>query len=422
MTSRTNLLLFIVSGLFLAALVSRQSALALLALPFLFFLGAGLLSFSGDAMLQVTRSVSCERGRVGQSITVRVHVTNTGNAGVLLHVIDLAPSGINIEQGELQHRLELPANGSFEFDYSFTAARGSFHWQAVRIKVCDPFGLFERVLDLPAEGRVLILPEEYALRQLYFQPLYTLHTPGSNLSRLPGCGVDFWGVREYYPGDSMRWIDWRQSARHPRQLITKEFEREEIADIGLLLDARSTTNLQREKESMFEHSVQAAAALARYYLKAGNRVSLFVLGEQMLRVYPGSGKMQLVRIQDKLAACELTDTASLDTLKYLPVRLFPSHAVVIMISSLRMQDIDTVTRMQMNGYQVIILSPNPVQFAARENGSAAHLLAVRSANLERAVMLWRLRRMGVEVIDWPVNSPLAKTIQANRRVLRGGGV
>jgi len=51
---------------------------------------------------------------------------------------------------------------------------------------------------------------------------------GSIPARLGGSGTDFFGVREYHPGDSLRSLDWRLTARHPRQFFTKEFEQEEM--------------------------------------------------------------------------------------------------------------------------------------------------------------------------------------------------
>jgi len=95
------------------------------------------------------------------------------------------------------------------------------------------------------------------------------------------------------------------TARHPRQFFTKEFEQEEIAEIGLILDARQSTDLRIGEESLFEHCVGATASLAEMFLHQGHRVSLLVFGEMMLKAFPGYGKTQLQRIMGCLSKAKV---------------------------------------------------------------------------------------------------------------------
>ncbi|MCK7482209.1 MAG: DUF58 domain-containing protein [Candidatus Moduliflexus flocculans] len=78
------------------------------------------------------------------------------------------------------------------------------------------------------------------------------------------------GTRPFVDGDPQRHINWKASARWDT-LITNLFEQERIADIGIVLDARKVAEVSNGDESLFEHSVQAAAGLARYFLGKGNR-------------------------------------------------------------------------------------------------------------------------------------------------------
>ena len=273
---------------------------------------------------------------------------------------------MNLVDGSLEQRFTIHSNEKVELRYTFNAPRGRYQWSNVRLTASDPFGLFEKTLELPAEAHTLVLPEPHKLDRIKFRPRPNIRAAGPNLSRLPGSGIDFWGVREYHPGDFLRAIHWRLAARHPRSFYSKEFEREEMADIGILLDARLAANPYHGADNLFEYSVQAAAALAKNFLSAGNRVSMLVLSDRLVRVFPGYGKRQLVRILDQLAGCTLGERVTFETLKYLPVRLFPSHSVIVIISSLLTQDFDTIARLRAEGYQLLLVSPNPVQWAAMD--------------------------------------------------------
>ncbi len=179
-------------------------------------------------------------------------------------------------KSDAMHGRILQAGENAVFKYTFQSERGVFAWKTIRAKVSDPFGLIETELDLPAEAKIQVHPELNKFRPFPLRPQRTLHSAGSIPARLGGSGTDFWGVREYHPGDPLRRLDWRLTARHPHKFFTKEFEQEEIADIGLILDARQKTDLRIGEDSLFEHAARATASLAEVFLRQGNRVSLLV--------------------------------------------------------------------------------------------------------------------------------------------------
>ena len=89
-------------------------------------------------------------------------------------------------------------------------------------------------------------------------------------------------MREYQASDPQRQINWKLSARAERDLYTNIFEQERVADVGLIVDARQRTNVTGIDDSLFEHSVRAAAALAENFLDDGNRVGLLVYGSGLV--------------------------------------------------------------------------------------------------------------------------------------------
>jgi uncharacterized protein (DUF58 family) len=216
------------------------------------------------------------------------------------------------------------------------------------------------------------------------------------------------GAREYVVGDPLRTLDWRLAARHPRKFFTREFEQEEIAEIGLILDARPTTDLRIGEESLFEYSVNAAASLAEMFLHQGQRVSLLVFGEKMLTAFPGYGKRQLHRIMSCLSRAEIgSETPALGSLDFLPIRVFPPHAVIIVISPLTSSDRSFFRRLRAYGYQPVLVSPDPLTFAypvLRQDSTSQ--LAIRAATVERRLQLNEIAQLQIPIVDWQVDQPL----------------
>jgi uncharacterized protein (DUF58 family) len=244
------------------------------------------------------------------------------------------------------------------------------------------------------------------------KPQGTLHAAGPVSISLAGSSTDFLGIREYRPGDSLRRLNWRLAARHPHELFTNEYEREEIADFGLILDARKLSNAQGVEETLFENSIRATLSLSEVFLKEGNRVALLIFGQTMSSLFPGYGKKQLNQITRNLALAKLGSNLSFGYLEYFPTRLFPSRSILIVLSPVGSQDCETYARLRSFGYDILLISPDPVDCIGQTlPPTRINSLAVRAARVERIVQLKRIMKLGVQVVDWQITRPFETTFQ-----------
>ncbi len=405
MNNKALIVSLIIFGLLLAALVTRNGNLAWMALPFLALLVAGILQSTSPQKthLQAERSLS----KTGTAIAVNIAVKNIGEESINVRISDPLQPGMKIIEGNFSQLATMRQGEELELRYTFRGERGSYAWKTLQVFTCDPLAIVETEWFLPAHAEIQIQPEMVKFRPIPMRLHRTLHSPGSIPARLGGSGTDFWGVREYHPGDSLRWLDWRLTARYPRKFFTKEFEQEEIADIGLILDARSKTDLRIGEDSLFEHSTGAAASLAEMFIHQGHRVSLLIFGEKMLNVFPGYGKVQLQRILRCLSKASIGSGSSLESFDYLPIRMFSSHSLIVLISPLSASDWPFFPRLRACGYQGLVISPDPVNFAVRSlPEDPASRLAIRAARVERSLELRNIAQLSIPVIDWPVNQPL----------------
>ena len=414
MNNKVLTLILIVFALLLAALIMRNAGLAWMALPFLAYLGLGILQAPAVARIDVQAQRSVEKTADAGVSSVRVSLTVSTRAPHLIHLslADPLQPGLRITEGHLHMQAAIWAGRPATLQYTFQAGRGSFTWKTVQVLVGDPFGLFETTLDLPAPARVSVLPELQKFRPFPLRPQHTLPLSGSIPARLAGTGTEFWGVREYHPGDPLRRLDWRRTARHPRQFFTREFEQEQIADIGLVLDARQKTDLRLGENSLFEHSVRAAASLAEVFLRQGNRVSLLIYGRQVVSLFPGYGKTQLNRLQHALSQANTGTDGGMDNLQFIPLQMFSSHSLLLVLSPLAPNDWGLFPRLRAFGYQALLISPDPVDYIQQMlPDDPPTRLAARLTQVERHMEIAKITRLGVPVIDWQVNQPLAPLIR-----------
>jgi uncharacterized protein (DUF58 family) len=423
-TRRLLLLGGLAYALLLLGLATLDGRLLALALPLVVYLGATLVYGPQELLLSVTRTVSTDRVSPGMPVAVELSVVNAGRRLEEVLVEAPIPRGLELANGEPRVIAALPPGGTLALTYTVRGPRGKYDFPPVRVTASDHLGLFRRRKKLPARSQLIILPELPRLRRVTIRPLRTRAYAGPVPARQGGSGVEFFGVREYQPGDPRRWINWRASARHPRAIFTNEFEQERIADVGLILDARLRTNVQLGGQALFEHAVQATASLADAFLSDGNRVGLLIYGHFLDWTLPGYGKVQRERILRALAQAETGEGMIFESLDRLPTRLFPARSQVVLVSPLCNDDLPMLVRLRARGYQILVISPDPVAFEAQGLGvlegkalrpdapATAVDLATRIARLERVLLLRKLRQAGVQVVDWQVDKPFGQVAHA----------
>jgi uncharacterized protein (DUF58 family) len=425
--NRLLLLSILVYLLFLLGLVTLDGRVLALVLPLVVYIGAALLYGPGPLRLESTRSLSADRVQENMSVVVRLVITNRGGAVQELRVEDQVPQRLAVIDGQTSVLASLPPGGTLELAYTVRPRRGGYNFRHVLVMSTEHLGLFQREASLVAPARLSVLPETLPLRPIAIRPLRTRGYAGPVPARAGGSGVDFFGVREYQPGDPRRWINWRVSARQPQALFTNEFQQERIADVGLILDARLRSDVRLGDDSLFEYAVRATASLAGRFLLDGNRVGLLVYGRALDWTLPGYGKVQRERILRALARAQTGDSQIFDRLDYLPTRLFPAQSQLVLVSPLFMDDLSMLVRLRARGYQLLVIRPDPVPLELRlldqEPGAP---LAARIVHVERVLLRRKLQQAGIQVVDWQVDQPFDQAVHASLgrmpHWLRGVGV
>ncbi len=410
--SRSLLLGLITYVLLLAAVATTRGELIALAIPCVVYLLAGYL-FSTDAInLEATRHLSAERTSPNADVVVTVTVTNRGShlAEVLLE--DALPADLTLRSGHNRHLIRLRKDSSYTFAYTVAGPRGGYGFESVRAEAGDSLGITSRTVEVEAKGQLFIFPSLTRLRHVAIRPRRTRVYAGTIPARVGGTGTEFFGVREYHQGDSPRVINWRVSAHQEESLYSNEFQQERVADVGIILDGRLRTNEFPRGHSLFEFSVQAVAALTDALLTQGNRVGLLVYAAFLRWTLPGYGKIQREKILFSLAHARPGGSEVFADFQHLPTRLFPSESQVILVSPLHEEDLMPLVYLRAQGYQVLVVSPNPVRFELSYLPKTQSVeLAGRVVQMERALLLQKVQRAGIQVLDWDVAEPFDQVVK-----------
>jgi uncharacterized protein (DUF58 family) len=199
--------------------------------------------------------------------------------------------------------LKLPAGRTQETAYRHTIARrGRHRLSGLRLTTKFPFGLIQKSRDVIDPVEVIVYPSVLPLPAAVLRGL-PVSSDGNRQRRRSRHG-DFFGLRDFRPGDDPRDIHWRTSARRGVPFV-RENEDDESALATVVLDnAARTTATAAATSAAFELAVSQAAAFALELLRRGFRVGLVLRGATLAG---DSGPSQATRILRALALVEPAD-------------------------------------------------------------------------------------------------------------------
>ncbi len=415
---KARLEFLVLAALLTLGLAVRNPGLLVMAIPLAWRLTLGLLwvSPNPERTLQVRRTVYPTRLTEGGVVRVDVEVKNLGRAKLDLQVWDGPYPGFSEVRGQWQKTALLLPGESLSLSYEAHPARGVYFLHAVGVEVGDPLGLAPRRVNLPCPAEILVLPRYEDLSRMEFGARRTLAMPGTVRARRGGVGLEFYGIREYRPGDPVRRLAWKAMARRDEPVVV-EFEEERVAEVAVVLDVRARAYRATSPE-LFSWAVRAAAALAHYHLRQGHRVALLKYGAYLDWVFPGYGRRHEQRILRELAQAQLGESEVFADLENLPTQLLPPGSLVLLVSPLLFGDEETLGQLVARGYRVGVIMPDPTSAGLEglehtpEAETAQRILA-----LERWILLRRLRRSGVLVGVWDVHRPLSPLVRRLRETV-----
>ncbi len=180
-------------------------------------------------------------------------------------------------------------------------------------------------------------PQATPIGEMHHQPARSASTPERILQRIDwkiirrldgllqgdyrslfyGYGVDLADLREYQPGDDIRYIDWNVTARMDTPYLRQYAEEREITawfllDLSPSIDFGGVSSLKRTV------LIDFVSTLARLLTRHGNRIGAVFYTSQVDRIIPsGSGRNQVLRLihelldQPRLTHSPFTDLAPL---------------------------------------------------------------------------------------------------------------
>jgi uncharacterized protein (DUF58 family) len=309
----------------------HQVQLALIALLFLLTGGVSRL-WNRYCLyrLEYKRHLSRNHVFFGEEVTYEIQIDNRKLLPLpWLQVEDELPEKVTLLKGKVMPTVEdrvllsnmFPVNMYHRVRRRFPLVcnqRGTFVFGPTNIRSGDLFGFFRKEKRIEELDYLFVYPR--------LVPLEKLGIPSKQFAgdirlkrHLFQDPVLTAGVRDYVPGDSLKHIHWKSTARLGK-MQTRLYEPTTSVDLSIFLDVRTLrAPLWGSIFQLQELGIITAASISQFALESGFRVGLYVnqitrFSRGMVRVPYSQHPEQLVRILETLA--------QLHQLEYMPAERY----------------------------------------------------------------------------------------------------
>jgi uncharacterized protein (DUF58 family) len=388
--------------------VTRTVELAIFIAPLLVCLVVGSLITPKKNNIKTSRVLSCTEISANTSFTVKVLVENNSSTVGWCHVEDKIPEGITLTSSIASWFVVLKPGETHEFEYRCQGGRGSHVWKTTEVTSADFFGFFKTRAFKENHSEVLVFPGWTSVGPLLLTPKKLFGYAGKLASKQPGNGTDFYGVRGFNEGDSLRRVNWRVSAKYD-ELYVRENRLERNTTVNIVVDARAAVNNMARGDELFEFSLTAAASVAEQCLRAGHEVALVLVGQRYTKVRAGVGRRHFERILKALTHAQMGHSGGLGSFHGRYFKEFDSGSSFVWISPLSDHDFKEIKQIKVMGYDIAVISPS-------NNHEISNPVVKSIYEIERTLLLKGLRATGASVLNWSTDIPLVSALSSMQRM------
>jgi uncharacterized protein (DUF58 family) len=233
---------------------------------------------------------------------------------------------------------------------------------------------------------------------------------GSKANQSLGDGTEFHQLQDFTPGMNVKSIDWKRSARR-RSLVAKDMHAERNHNVILCLDTGYLMQQDVAGLSRLDHAVTAALAMAWAAAIGGDRVGYFSYDVRPHHLEsPGPGRRSFSRMRSWSAELfpeprETNHTLAMSVLNaHTPKRsLIVVFTEFIDTTSAELL-LDTLAVLARRHLIVFVAIRDPdldrlVASSPKTMDMAAQIVSAHQSLAERRLVIERLNRLGVTVID-----------------------
>ncbi len=246
--------------------------------------------------------------------------------------------------------------------------RGLYWLGDTLVHTGDPLGIYEVTIKDPSRTNLMVMPPVVPLPQIEITPGGFLGE-GRPQPNSPEHTVGASSVREYVPGDSLKTVHWKTSARREK-LFVRLFDGAPAGDWWVLVDLQKEKQIGVNEDSTEEHAIVLAASLADKGLRARQAVGLVASGSDLVWLPPQPGENQRWEILRALALVEPGSIPLDEVLERIRPNLSRRSSLLLITPNMDSEWLSSLVKLSWRGIIPTIILFNPASFGGHQSASS----------------------------------------------------
>lgn len=225
--------------------------------------------------------IMAPRFSIGEENTIDITLINSYPFKVYGYLIDELP--VQFQVRDFRMNIHVAMQSRSKADYKLRPlSRGSYSFGQLLGYISSPLGLLQRRVVLAPEQEIKVYPAFQELRryQLQLQATSANTVAGFKKVRRLGHSLEFEKIKDYVPGDDVRTINWKATARS-NNLMVNIFTDARQQQVYCLIDKGRSMKMPFEGMTLLDYSINAALALLNVTLLKQDKAGVITFSNKV---------------------------------------------------------------------------------------------------------------------------------------------
>jgi uncharacterized protein (DUF58 family) len=244
--------------------------------------------------------ITPEKFSNGDQNLVNVVIKNYYTFPVFAKIIDEIPFQFQVRNFEISRKIKASSQDEINYELRPTE-RGEYFFGNLNIYISSPLRLVSRRFKFENGNMVPTYPSYIQLRK------YDLIAFSNNLFqygikkiRRIGHSMEFEQIKEYVPGDDIRTLNWKATAKK-NSLMINQFQDEKSQSVYMVIDKGRVMKMPFNGLSLLDYAINATLVLSNVILKKQDKAGMFAFSKKVEnRVFAEKRASQMQKILETL--------------------------------------------------------------------------------------------------------------------------
>ncbi len=261
----------------------------------LFLLIDIFILFFAKKGIEATR-IMADKLSNGDENPINISIKNYYTFPVVTKIIDEIPFQFQVRNFNIKRKIKATSQDEISY-YLRPTERGEYFFGSLNIYVSSPLLLISRRFSFDKNQMVPVYPSYIQLRKYDLMAFSnSLFQYGFKKIRRIGHTMEFEQIKEYIPGDDIRTLNWKATAKK-NALMVNQFQDEKSQSVYMVIDKGRLMKMPFNKLSLLDYAINATLVLSNVILKKQDKAGVFSFSkkvENRVVAEKRSSQMQLI--------------------------------------------------------------------------------------------------------------------------------